>query len=287
MAVTNWNVVVRNGRRWLIVDVAQFQIPLDWDPSSNMIIAIAAPDGGFGAFPGLVKGDDGPAPQLVAGAFNALAATDPTPDSYNITQTGVTPQGGPIYRVDVALHKGANGTPGGTVLHTATDLSGTAVPLKSIMVLNSTSDGFVYQSQKVGDRYYPATIVGAPSGQSVFTVATVSVPGQPNDWRPEPGGWTVVTGDGADIAVDYVARLSATSGNDIGRATQRAGQYPATHTLMGGCPPNIADGYDRVAAAAATTSTNIYFNVEKQSGANSFTTQASTTRAWVKVRPIP
>lgn len=53
MATTNWNVTTIDGQEYLVMDSAEFRIPLDFDPSSNMFVAVAASPGGLGNFPTL------------------------------------------------------------------------------------------------------------------------------------------------------------------------------------------------------------------------------------------
>jgi hypothetical protein len=45
MPVTNWNTTTIDGKQYLVIDMAKLRVPLDWDPSSNVFLAVAAPDG--------------------------------------------------------------------------------------------------------------------------------------------------------------------------------------------------------------------------------------------------
>src|SRR5438309_10487140 len=107
----NWNVTTINGVPMLVIDLAQFRIPLDWDPSSNMFLAVAAPNAavqqaiGTGAFPALLQGKDGPPPGLSTIInFTPLAYDDATPDSASWTELSTN-----LYQLNLALHRGPPG----------------------------------------------------------------------------------------------------------------------------------------------------------------------------------
>jgi hypothetical protein len=281
--VINWNTTIIDGREWLVVDLAKFRIPLEFDPESNMFLAIAVPDGGIGNFPALVQGDSGSTPQLdTVIDFTALAHDDPTPAYASLTETSPD-----IYQLNIGLHEGEPGENGDTVLDPA-DFSD-VLPGKMIVV-NALSDGFELQSPKIGDSYWPTSIANTPSGNSAYTLCTVGIPAQGFDWRPSVSGWCVMNGTGADVAVDLIARLdNASSGNIVGMAY---GYAPATttpwlmpmHTLVDGPPTNSADGYNKVLAGDAAT---IYLRAERRTGTETFTTSGTTTRFKVKVDPVP
>jgi hypothetical protein len=252
-------------------------IPLDWDPSSNVVLLVAAPTGGVLDYPALATGDPG-ATAIIDNAINftALDATDPTQDSANFTT--LSPG---VYQLNLTLHRGPAGLAALLQISTASDLSGTPIAGYTI-VLNSTLNGFVYTPVKVGDLWLPATISNTASGNPVSQLCVVGVLQQPFDWRAQAVGYTVVTGTGTDVITDYVARLNATNGNDIGRcpgitSTERL-------TLSDVPPAGSADTWTRIHAGAAA---NIYFMAERQTGTNTFTTSNTTTRAGVRVCPCP
>lgn len=282
MPTSTWNVTNIDGVDYLVIDVAQFRIPLDWDPSSNMFIAVAAPTGGLGSFPALVKGDTGDAPTLSTINFTALEADDLTPDSASFTETSPG-----VYRLNLALHKGPQGIPGDTVV-TPADF-GTPIVGK-IPVVNAALDAFELKSQKVGDRFVPATVANTPSGNPAYQLCAVSVPAQDFDWRPDVSGSCVITGTSADVRVDLVARLNdPASGNIVGRGFgvpggSVFGVAPVSATLSPGPPAAASSTYDKVAAGAAAV---VYLRAERQAGSGTFTTTADTTHFCVRVRPIP
>jgi hypothetical protein len=282
MPLTNWTTTVIDGKEYLVIDVAKFRIPMDWDPNSNMFIAVAAPDGGLGSFPGLVQGDTGPAPTIdPAINFTALPAGDPTPDSASWSEISTD-----VYKLNLALHKGEKGDAAAFDLADADDLVGTPAAGR-ILVVNTAANGFEYAAQKVGDEYWPATINNTPSGNSAYTLCQVSIPGQPFAWRPEVSGWCVITGTGADVQVDLVARLNdQAAGKILGRGRGQIGQNTegSSTVLVSGPPSGSVADFNKVAAGSATT---IFFRAERQSGSQTFTTVGTAAAFSVRVRPVP
>lgn len=282
MPITNWNTAIIDGDPYLVVDMAKLRVPLNWDPSSNVFLAVAAPDGidGDALFnhPALVKGDDGGPPTLDTDvALTVLEWTDPTPDSAGFTE--IAPG---VYKYATTQRKGPKGDTGDVTLHVANDLTGALTPGDTLIV-NTTGDGFTVTGRKVGDWYLPGAILPTPSGTPNFTMTTIPIPAQKSDWRPYCDGQTIVTGTGLYIVItDLVARLNSTSGNELARcfgltATERL-------TLSGGPPPGSPDGWDRIAAGVTA---NILFCTERRTGFDTAITSATTSRFRVKVCPIP
>lgn len=282
MPVTNWTTTTIDGKEYLVIDTAKFRIPLDWDPSSNVFIAVAAPDGGLGSFPGLVRGDTGPAPDIdTAINFTPLPAGDPTPDSASWTKISAT-----MYKLNLALHQGAKGDAASFNLADADDLTGTIAAGKTIVV-KATGTGFEYAAQKVGDEFWPALINNTPTGNSAYTLCQVSIPAQPVAWRPQVSGWCVITGTGSDVQVDLVARLNDQgAGKVLGRGRGRIGRnddgFPTI--LSSGPPSGSPADHNKIAAGAAAT---IFLRAERQSGSQTFSTIGSATEFSVRVCPVP
>jgi hypothetical protein len=312
MPTETWNITTIDGKQYLVVDVAKFRIPLDWDPSSNMFFAVSYPDGGIGNFTALAKGDPGDVPTLnLPIALTELAADDPTPASASFTETSPD-----TYTLNLALHKGAKGDPGDTILQPSDYGTGLA---GDYLVVDSSTNAFTLTPQRVGDRYLPATILAAPSGNAAYTLCTVPVPPQRFSWRPQVEGFCEITGTSADVKVDLVARLdSATAGNIVGRATQPAGSGTvttnttvvtvqgasgasgasgptttttstssyafATHVLSSTPPAGSDVGYDIVPAGESAV---IYLRAERVAGSGTFTTSTTTTGFCVNVLPVP
>ena len=255
-------------------------IPID--PSTGVAQMMLRPQGGMGVgIPAIATGDPGDTP-VISDVINLteLDYDDITAASASFTE--ISPN---TYQLNLSLHKGAPGDAGSnaTVLD-ADDVSGTPT-YKDILTVNSTADGVEFTTQKVGDRYIPATISSVAAGNPTATLCTVTVPAQDFDWRPRVHGHCLVTGTGADVQVDLVARLdNAASGNVIGRGISRAGQTPPPIILTPGPPAGSVDGYDKVLAGNAAT---IYLRAERQTGTDTFTTSASTTLFSVEVNPVP
>jgi hypothetical protein len=281
MPVTNWTTTTIDGKEYLVIDTAKFRIPLDWDPSSNMFIAVAAPDGGLGSFPGLVQGDPGPAPVIdTAINFTALPAGDPTPDSASWTKISTN-----MYKLNLAVHAGPKGDAASFKLVDADDLAGTPTAGK-IIVASGTSSGFEYAAQKVGDEYWPAMINNTPTGNSAYTLCQVSIPPQQFAWRPQVSGWCVISGTGSDVQVDLIARLNDQgAGKIMGRGRGRIGQNADgfSTVLSSGPPAGSPADYNKIAAGAAAT---IFLRAERQSGSQTFSTVGSATAFSVRVCPV-
>jgi len=284
MPVTNWNQTVIDGKNFLVIDVAKLRIPLDWDPSSNVFIAVAAPTGGVLNYPVLAQGDPGETPEIDNTVnYTPLAWDDPTEDSASFTETSPN-----VYQLNLALHQGEPGTDGDTVLNPA-DFAG-AAPGK-VIVLNSDASAFVLQTQKIGDRFFPTSYNSTPSGNAAYTLCQVGLGPFDFDWRPECHGSCRITGTGADVRVDLLARLGTTgistpetSGNIVGRGLGGSGVGPVPTTLIPALPIGSVATYDRVLSGNTAT---IYFRAERQSGTETFTTSNTDTTFWVKVNPIP
>lgn len=281
MAVTDWNVETINGRRYLTVSVAQFRIDLD-DPDGGLFIAVAMPLGGIGNLGAFLKGDSGPSSTILPAIdFTALENGDPTADFAFLTKVApATEIAGEVYQLSLGLHKGPAGDDGTAVL----DLSSYGTPLPGkILIVNDTSDDLEYATQKVGDRFIPASLASA-SAQTAFTICQIPVDAQEFDWRPEVSGQTIVSPNGSDCRVDVIARLNAeTTGHDVGRGFGIAGATERIN-FTDGPPAGSADTYDKVAAGDDAT---IFIRVERQSGSNTFDTSSTTSRFSVKVCPVP
>lgn len=269
-----------DGREYLVIDVAKFRIPMDWDPTSNMFIAVAAPDGGLGSFPGLVKGDPGPAPVIETGiSFAALPPGDPTPASASWTLVGPN-----TYRLNLALHEGPKGDVTSFKLADADDLTGT--PIAGRVIAVKAGGGYEYVSRRAGDEYWPALINNTPSGNSAYTLCQVSIPAQDFAWRPQVSGWSVISGTGADVQVDLIARLNdQAAGRIVGRGRGKIGVNAdgSPTVLVSGPPAGSPADYNKVAAGATAT---IFLRAERQSGSQTFTTVGSASAFSVRVCPV-
>lgn len=261
----------------------KFLIPVD--PSSGAAIIMLRPEGGIGVgFTAVEKGDPGKHAEIdETTVFTPLAWDDPTPASFSWTPitppTDTTPG---VWRAVVALHEGKPGENGDTVLDPS-DFEGAAAG--KFPVVNAGLDGFELQSQKVGSLWIPATINSTAAGNPNFTLAVVSIPAHDFDWRPRVLGSCDVVGTGADVRVDLIARLNGEStGSEVARASGRAGQTPPRH-VFDPLPPAgaVLDSYKVAKGSPAV----IYIRAERQTGSDTFTTSAATTRLGVEVAPLP
>lgn len=286
MPVTGWNRVTKDGRDWLVVDLAQLHVPLDWDPSSNMFLAIAAPSAGFSTalanFPALVQGDPGPSATIEGVDFTALAYDDPTPNFAEMNLVApATELTGPVYRLNLALHMGPPGQDGTTSIDL--DSIGGDPSFKKLIQVNSSADGFEFVSPKVGDRYLPASLLSTSSGNANATIGLVAIEPQDFDWRPDVRGQCVITPTGTNIRVDLRARLNGELGGNI--VARGFGISGVTQNIwLDGMPPaGVDDGFDKVLAGEAAT---VHLRVERTAGSDTFTTAASTSSLGVRVQPV-
>lgn len=259
-----------------------------FDPTSKSAIILLGPDGGVAEIPALVKGDPGqPATIDSAINFTALAWDDPTVDSATFsTLTPGTETTAPVYRLNLALHKGSPGASGASAVLTASDVTGTATD--GYYLTKTTVSGVgkaTWTAPKVGDQYWPASIANTSGtdGQN-RTLCSVSIPAQPFDWRPRVFAQAVIAGT-VNTRVDLIARLdNATSGDVVGRAFGQVGASPPTAVLVSGVPAGSASTVGKVAAGSSAV---VFLRAEQQaSTTDSYTTAGVTTSFMVEVAPI-
>jgi hypothetical protein len=166
-----------------------------------------------------------------------------------------------------------------------------------MLVVNPSANGFVFASQRVGDRFVPASVASCAAGNPLFTLCSVPIAAQPFDWRPEVSGSVPISPTGLDLTVDLIARLSNTdtdggqaNGPEVGRAiglpagSWLTGPTPYTLSLEGGPPPGSSNTFDRVPKGQIAT---VYLRIERQTGSATFTTAGATSRFKVRVAPCP
>lgn len=265
------------------------RIPKTYDPTTKSAIILLGPEGGVANIPALVKGDPGqPATFDTAINFTALAYDDPTADSASLTVlTPGTESTAPVYRLNVALHKGSPGAAGTSSILTASDVTGTATD--GYLLAKTTIDSenkATWIAPKVGGQYWPASIpnTSGSDGQN-RTLCSVSIPAQPFAWRPRVFAQCIVSGT-ANTRVDLVARLDdATAGDVVGRALGAVGAAPPPAVLVSGPPAGSLTTAGQVAAGSAAT---VYLRAEQQaSTTDAFLTAGVTTTFMVEVAPVP
>lgn len=285
MTVTNWNQVVIDGKNFIAIDVAKFLIPLDWDPSSNMFIAVAAPNGGLGNFPALVKGDDGDTPDIDLDIdFTPIPYGDATAEFASWTETSPN-----VYKLNLGLRSGQKGDDGDSILD-PTDY-GTPVAGRLLRVKSDLS-GFELFAPPVGDRYIPASVTSVPTGNPAYTMCHINIDAQPFDCRVEIEGQTVVTGTSSDVRVDLIARLDdgtglsnrETAGPIVGRGFGLVGIGPSVPHFTPGPPAGSSGTYDKVLAGNTSI---VYVRTERQAGSGTYSTDDDTSYFRARVFPIP
>lgn len=250
---------------------------------------VLTPSGGFGTLPFFATGDPGLPPVFDSITVEEVEPGDPLPTP-NPVVTPVSPGGPGVashYTLKFYLHKGTAGSTGTFTIAGATDLSGT--PTDKYTLVYRNSDGkYVLTAQKIGDQYVPAAIAATSfSATPSRTLASVSIPAQPFDWRPRAFASTVVTGS-SDTRVDLIARVGdASTGAQVGFAKGVAGVAPPPMVLIPAAPAASAvpGSYAKVAAGTPTT---VYLVAEQKApSSNSWSTPASPdTTFWVEVAPL-
>lgn len=278
--VVTWNTTTINGIPMLVISMASLMLPLDFDPSGNMFLAVGVPSGGYGNLPFLLRGQPGDTPTFDTTInLDLLDPTDPTADSGSLT-----PLGGNVWQANFTFHKPAQGIPGTSLLDP--DAYGTPISGKTLIV-NPTNDGFIYQATTVGDRFGPASILSCPAGNPTYTLCSVALPACNFDWRPRVSGQTIIQGTGANVHPSLVARLNnSTNGNIVGMGWGPIGLNAASiSTVLSAGPPAASNtNYDRVTAGSTAV---VYLNVERLSGTDTMTTTNTTTWFTVWQDPIP
>lgn len=285
--MTSPNLITDDGQYYIWQ--GQVRVAKNFDPTTQSAILLLGPEGGVAEIPALVKGDPGtPATIDSTIAFTALEHDDPTADSASFTTlTPGTSSTSPVYRLNLALHKGSPGASGASAVLTASDVTGTATD--GYYLAKTTVSGVgkaTWVAPKVGGQYWPASIsnTSGADGQS-RTLCSVSIPAQPFDWRPRVFGQAVIAGT-ANTRVDLVARVdNAISGDVVGRAFGQVGAAPPTAVLVSGVAAGAASTVGKVLAGASCV---VFLRAEQQaSTTDAYTTAGVTTSFMVEVAPIP
>lgn len=275
MAEILWRTEYRDGVRWLFCNLAELGFRLDDDgQASGMYLAVAAPLGGVASLGNiLAKGDQGFSPSLMLSSFTELDADDPTPASAALNilaeQTDVS---GPVYGLDLTLHRGAQGE-AGTVTVVPSDYG--TPQLGWIPAVAAGLAAFELVPQKVTQMYWPASVTDVPTGTTAgFTMTTIPIAAAPFDRYVIPTGEVqVVASSGTNLRCDLVAHLDDETGTKIvGRSFGVAGASDKL-SLIGYPPAGTLASATKILAG---NSANVYFRTEKQSGSSSYSSVAGT-----------
>jgi hypothetical protein len=262
---------------------AQGKLLLPVDPSGIAIVMLRSLNGIGAGFSAVEKGDPGVHAEIdEAINFTALAPDSPTPDSASWTvitpPTTATPG---KWKLNLALHKGLKGDDGESVWD-PTDLSESPVG-GQIPAVNPAGNGFELVAQKITEVFYPS-LINTGSSNGTFKLTEIPIPARPWARRLRGHGFTVVTGDTADMRVNLLARLGGAGGNIIGRCVGVA--QTERLTLSPGKPNEIATAADSYDTIAANTSTVVHIQCERAGGSASYTPSASMSQFNIEALPL-
>lgn len=268
-----------------IVMTGTWTIVNGFDPSTGVVYLVGTPDGGTGGLPFGTQGESGLSPTLnftLEEVDPDDDLPDPNPD-VTLTSEGAAGQRN-VYDITLYVHKGAKGDSSTFELLSATDLTGALTD--EYVLAKKTGAGEVYFiPQRVGDQYIgtPVSTSGATTGR---TLASVSIPAQPFDWRPRVFATTTVSGT-TNTRVNLYARVgNATDGHQVGFAKGIAGATPPPLVLIPAAPSgsDIPGDYGRIAAGATSI---VYLRAEQQAAtSDSWATTDVDTTLWVEVAPL-
>lgn len=276
MAEILWRTEYRDGVRWLFCNLTELGFRLDDDgQASGMFLAIAAPLGGVASLGNiLAKGDQGFSPSIEMSSFVELDADDPTPGSVSLNLLAeATDVSGPVYGLDVVLHRGATGETG-TVIITPGDYSEDP-QLGWVPAVAAGLETFELVPQRVPQMYWPATVTDVPTGTtSGYTMTTIPIAAAPFDRYVIPTGEVqVVAASGTNLRCDLVAHLDDETGTKIvGRSYGVAGAKDKL-SLIGYPPAGTTSSATKI---LANNPANVYFRTEKQAGSSAYSSVAGT-----------
>ncbi len=276
MAEILWRTEYRDGVRWLFCNLAELGFRLDDDgQASGMYLAVAAPLGGVASLGNiLAKGDRGFSPSIELSSFVELDADDVTPASLALNLLAeATDVSGPVYGLDVVLHRGATGE-SGTATFTPGDISEDP-DLGWIPAVAAGLETFELVPQRVPTMYWPATVTDVPGGTTAgYTMTTIPIAAAPYDRYVIPSGEVqVVASSGTNLRVDLVAHLDDETGTKIvGRSFGVAGAKDKL-SLIGYPPAGTTSAATKILAGQPA---NVYFRTERQGGTSAYSSVAGT-----------
>jgi hypothetical protein len=194
------------------------------------------------------------------------------------------------YTLSFQVNQGPPGTPGSTTLAGATDANISGPTDRQTLVYYASDSKWHNTGQLCGDTFQATVFTAASGNASPQTLATVTVPAQPFNWRPRVTGWAIPSGT-ANTHVDLrVLMNNATSGQQVGYgwgiSGAGSGSIPAypipCQQAFGGA---ISGGYGLVNAGSSAT---FYFQaVQTATTTDSFSVPTTGMYFTVKVDPVP
>lgn len=271
--------------QWRVV----LRIPKNWTPESGVFIAVAPP-GGIANFPAAVQGDNGFSPAFRNIDLVELEPDDETEASARWTLvTAATTEAGPVYDLEITLHRGAVGDAGTLTILDATDFDDTGASAGYVLALKSDGgggyDAVEAVARKVGNMYWPTSVTVLSNASGDNAHSSVSIPTQPWPYRVCVEGQCTLSPDGPDVQADLVARLGATDGDVIARGQGLASGADQNLVFSPAPPVNSAAGFGEVTDGAAKV---VYIRIEQQgAGSDTFDTVSGRAFYSVRVEPLP
>ncbi len=255
------------------------------DGSGVAVIMLKEDGGVVGGVSAIEKGDPGvPAELDTKIAFTPLESGDATPDSaFFELITPPTPTTPGKWKLNLALHQGKTGKDGKNVWDPK-DLAPSPLP-GQIPAVKAGGNAFELVPQRIPEVFYPSLIKSIGTGNPNFTQTQVAIPARPWARRVRAQGFTVVTGEAADVRVNLLARLNdEAGGNIVGRCvgiaqTERLAFSPGKPIQQ----DTAADSYDTIPAGATAT---VFIRCERQAGTLTYTAAGSSSQYSVEAWPL-
>jgi len=259
------------------------------DISTGVATLMLTPTGGVGTLPALAQGFPGLPPVITMGTVSTVNFGNDATATLTKTSNG-GPGVASAYTLDLSLPEGQQGPAGTMEISTASDITGGVVD--QYILKYESSDGLWHiVGELCGDTYNAVTFTAASGNTTPQTLATLTIPGQPFDWRPDPRGFGVPSGT-ANTHVDLRCVLNnANSGDQVGYGPGVTGAgsagipaFPVTLIQSFGSAIGAAS-YGRVPKGQSAT---FYFQAIQTAGtSDGFSVPASPASFTVKVDPIP
>lgn len=240
------------------------------------------PDVGVSNLPALVTGPAGPPPTLRNVTVNQVDAGVALPAS-SFTSTGTAGQ----YDLVLYVNKGATGATGTTTISAAADVQGSPTSGYTLAYSNALAK-WVVSPALAGDIYSATTYsTVSASVAAQATLATITVPAQPFDWRPDVEGYATATG-GASSKVELGCYLNdAYTGNQVGYGPGVTGNASIC-TLQRAFGAAIGTGsYGKILAGTQATLYLVAKQVNTLSSGETWSVQGSSVNFSAKVNPVP